>query len=181
MRLQKTEYKTETMTLEEYLKLAKNDETVYSTAAQRMLRAIGEPEKIDTSKDPKLSRLFGNRTIRRYKAFEAFYGLENVVSRIVSFFQHAAQNLEESRQILYFLGPVGSAKSSLAETLKSLMEREPIYILADEHGNLSPVNESPLSICGVELLKENGINVKNLVIPSPWATKRLKEYSGDSI
>lgn len=179
MKLQKQEYNTEKMSLEEYLKLAKKDSSVYDSPAIRMLKAIGEPEKIDTAKEPKLSRIFGNRTIRRYKVFEDFYGLEDVVARIVSFFQHAAQNLEESRQILYLLGPVGSAKSSLVERLKSLIEKEPIYILADKDGNLSPIQESPLGIVGEALLKENGIDVKNLVIPSPWATKRLKEYKGD--
>lgn len=181
MKLIKTSKQSEKMSLEEYLRLAKKDASVYATAADRILRAIGEPEKIDTTKDPKLSRIFGNRIIRRYRAFEDFYGLEDVVSRIVSFFQHASQNLEESRQILYLLGPVGSAKSSIVERLKSLMEQEPIYILADEKGNPSPINESPLSICGHDILKDNGIKIKrsDLVIPSPWATKRLQEYNGD--
>jgi serine protein kinase len=181
MKLQLAEYNIEKMSLEEYLKLAKKDSSVYDSPATRMLKAIGEPEKIDTSKNPKLSRIFGNRTIRRYKEFEDFYGLEDVVARIVSFFQHAAQNLEESRQILYLLGPVGSAKSSLVERLKSLMEKAPIYILADHEGNPSPINESPLSVCGVDVLKSAGLNINksNIVIPSPWATKRLKEYKGD--
>lgn len=179
MKLQKAEYAVETMSLEDYLKLAKKDPSVYDSPATRMLKAIGKPEKIDTSKTPELSRIFGNRVIRKYSAFKDFYGLEDVVARIVSFFQHAAQNLEESRQILYLLGPVGSAKSSLVERLKSLMEKEPIYILADKDGNASPINESPLSICGEEILKAEGIKAKNLVIPSPWATKRIKEYKGD--
>ncbi len=178
MKLQKKEYESETMSLEAYLKLAKKDASVLNSAAQRMLRAIGEPVKVDTSKDARLSRIFGNRTVRRYAVFSEFYGLEDVIARIVSFFQHAAQNLEESRQILYLLGPVGSAKSSLAERLKSLMEKEPIYILADADGDASPIHESPLGICGDEILKECGISVP-ITIPSPWATKRLKEYKGD--
>jgi serine protein kinase len=178
MKIQKKEYDVETMSLEAYLKLAQKDSSVYDTAAQRMLKAIGTPTKVDTSKDPRLSRIFGNRTIRTYEAFSDFYGLEDVVSRIVSFFQHASQNLEESRQILYLLGPVGSAKSSLAERLKSLMEKEPIYILADAEGNPSPIHESPLGICGVEILKQFDIETPT-VVPSPWATKRLKEYKGD--
>lgn len=178
MKLQKKEYDIEVMSLENYLKLAKKDSSVLDSAAQRMLKAIGEPIKKDTSKDPRLSRIFGNRKIRSYEAFSDFYGLEDVISRIVSFFQHAAQNLEESRQILYLLGPVGSAKSSLVERLKSLMEKEPIYILADSEGNASPIHESPLGICGKEILAEAGIDVPT-VIPSPWATKRLKEYKGD--
>jgi len=104
--------------------------------------------------------------------------MEDVIARIVGFFQHASQDLEESRQILYLLGPVGSAKSSLVERLKSLMEKEPIYILADAEGRASPIHESPLGVCGQEILKDVGIHTQ-CVIPSPWATKRLKEYAGD--
>jgi serine protein kinase len=178
MKLQKSEYTSETMSLEAYLKLAKKDATVFASPAERMLKAIGVPEKVDTTKTPRLSRIFGNRSVRKYEEFSDFYGLEDVVARIVSFFQHSAQNLEESRQILYLLGPVGSAKSSLVERLKALMEKEPIYVLADAEGNLSPIQESPFGICGKSLLKENGIKAQ-CVIPSPWATKRLKEYKGD--
>jgi len=180
MKLQKNEYKTEKMTLEAYLKLAQKDASVYATPAERLLKAIGKPTKLDTSKaeDKRLSRIFGNRTIKVYDAFKNFYGLADVVNRIVSFLVHASQNLEESRQILYLLGPVGSAKSSLVETLKALMEKEPIYILADEHGNPSPIHESPLGICGKDILDPLKIKA-HLVIPSPWATKRLKEYEGD--
>ncbi len=178
MKLQKKEYNMEVMSIEDYLKLAQKDSSVLDSAAQRMLKAIGDPVKKDTSKDPRLSRIFGNRVIRTYEAFSNFYGLEDVVARIISFFQHAAQNLEESRQILYLLGPVGSAKSSLVECLKSLMEKEPIYILADSEGNASPIHESPLGICGDDILKDLKIEAST-VIPSPWATKRLKEYKGD--
>jgi serine protein kinase len=184
MKLQKSEYQSETMSLEAYLNLAKKDASVYDSPAERMLKAIGEPIKLDTSKTTskdkgnRLGRIFGNRTVRKYDAFSDFYGLEDVIARIVSFFQHASQNLEESRQILYLLGPVGSAKSSLVERLKSLMEKEPIYILADEKGEPSPIHENPLGVCGAELVKELKLKA-NLVIPSPWATKRLKEYKGD--
>ena len=41
--------------------------------------------------------------------------MEDAVENIVSFFRHAAQGLEEKKQILYLLGPVGGGKSSLAE------------------------------------------------------------------
>jgi DNA replication protein DnaC len=48
-------------------------------------------------------------------AFKDFYGMEDTIERIVGFFRHAAQGLEERKQILYLLGPVGGGKSSLAE------------------------------------------------------------------
>ena len=82
---------------------------------------MGEPEVVDTSRDPVLSRIFSNKLIKRYKAFEEFYGMEDAIQQIVSYFRHAAQGLEEKKQILYLLGPVGGGKSSLAERLKALI------------------------------------------------------------
>ncbi|MGD8830791.1 MAG: PrkA family serine protein kinase, partial [Pseudomonadales bacterium] len=127
----------EELTLQEYLELCKEDSSAYATAAERLLLAIGEPEFVDTSKDPRLSRIFSNKIIKRYPAFNEFYGMEEAIEQIVSFFRHAAQGLEERKQILYLLGPVGGGKSSLAEKLKALMQRMPFYAIAG-----SPVNES---------------------------------------
>ena len=126
-------------------KSCRDDPMLYATAAERLLAAIGEPEMVDTAKDARLGRIFMNRTIRVYPAFAEFYGMEETIERIVGFFRHAAQGLEERKQIMYLLGPVGGGKSSLAERLKALMEVHPIYVLkaGDE---LSPVFESPLGL-----------------------------------
>ena len=170
----------EEMSLLEFLDLCKNDPSVYASPAERMLKAIGEPELVDTKKDSRLSRIFNNRVIRVYPAFKNFFGIEDAIENIVSFFRHAAQGLEESKQVLYLLGPVGSSKSTLAEKLKSLMEEQPVYVLKD-----SPVFENPLSLFDVGrhgdmLSTEYGIPVTALrTIPSPWAVERLKEYKGD--
>ena len=176
-------YKDEVMSLSDFLTSAASDPSLYASPAERMLKAIGEPELVDTSKTPRLSRIFSNRTIRVYKAFSDFYGLEEVVESIVSFFKYAAQGLEESRQILYLLGPVGSAKSSLAERLKELMEEEPIYVLAVKDGDRvvrSPINESPLGLFDVSQANDLGIPESALKLkPSPWALKRLQEFDGD--
>ena len=176
-------------TVDEYLKLCKEDPATYSSAAERMVKAIGEPEVVDTSKDPRLSRIFSNRTVRIYPAFKEFYGMEDAVERIVGYFRHAAQGLEERKQILYLLGPVGGGKSSLAERLKELMELHPIYALAYEPQNapleISPVFESPLGLFSDsdirELLeKDYGIDKRYFNnIMSPWAIKRLKDADGD--
>ena len=119
----------EEFSLQEYLDLCKNDTTTYASAAERLLIAIGEPELVDTSKDPRLSRIFSNKVIKRYPEFDEFYGMEDCIDQMVSFFKHAAQGLEEKKQILYLLGPVGGGKSSLAEKLKQLMEKVPFYSL----------------------------------------------------
>lgn len=172
--------KEEEFSLEEYLALCKNDPTIYASAAERMLMAIGEPQKIDTREDTRLSRLFANKVIKVYPAFKEFYGAEEAIEQIVSYFRHAAQGLEEKKQILYLLGPVGGGKSSIAERLKQLMEQVPFYAIKG-----SPVNESPLGLFdydedGAILEEQYGIARRYLKpILSPWAVKRLHEYNGD--
>ena len=174
------ETRQEEMSLQEYLDLCKKDPSAYANSAERMLAAIGEPEVVDTSRDPRMSRIFSNKLIKRYPAFEEFYGMEEAIEQIVSYFRHAAQGLEEKKQILYLLGPVGGGKSSLAEKLKQLMERIPFYAIKG-----SPVFESPLGLFNPEedgqiLTEEYGIPGRYLkFIMSPWAVKRLHEYGGD--
>lgn len=164
----------------EYLEICRTDKSAYANAAERMLLAIGKPEYIDTSKDDRLSRLFANKIIKRYPAFAEFFGLEEVIENIVAYLQHAAQGLEEEKQILYLLGPVGGGKSSIAEKLKELIENIPFYALKD-----SPVFESPLGLFsynedGNILQSEYGIDKRYLRnVMSPWAVKRLHEYNGD--
>ena len=170
----------EEYSLQEYLELCKTDPTAYATAAERLLMAIGKPELVDTSLDPRLSRIFSNKVIKRYPAFADFHGMEDAIEHIVSFFKHAAQGLEERKQILYLLGPVGGGKSSLAEKLKELMQQVPFYAIKG-----SPVFESPLGLFnatedGAILEEDFGIPRRYLnSIISPWAVKRLHEYNGD--
>ncbi|CAG0958849.1 hypothetical protein RHDC4_00571 [Rhodocyclaceae bacterium] len=170
----------EEMSLQEYLELCKRDRTAYASVAERMLLAIGEPELVDTRTDPRLSRIFANKIIKLYPAFREFYGMEEVIENIVAYFRHAAQGLEEKKQLLYLLGPVGGGKSSLAEKLKSLIEHVPFYAVKG-----SPVHESPLGLFNPEedgpILEEDfGIPRRYLnTVMSPWAVKRLHEFNGD--
>ena len=172
------------MTISEYLEACRDDPTYFAGPAERLLSAIGEPMTVDTSKDARLSRIFMNRTIRTYPAFSEFYGMEETIERIVAFFRHAAQGLEERKQILYLLGPVGGGKSSLAERLKALMEVNPIYVLK-AGDQLSPVFESPLSLFDPEKMgdlieKRYNIQRRRLTgLMSPWCLKRLDEFGGD--
>lgn len=172
--------KEEEFTLDEFLQLCKQDKSCYASAAERLLMAIGEPETIDTAQDPRLSRIFSNRVINRYPAFKDFHGMEDAIDQIVSYLKHSAQGLEERKQIIYLLGPVGGGKSSIAEKLKSLMQNVPIYRLKG-----SPVNDHPLCLFdasedGDIIEREYGIAKRYInTIMSPWAVKRLHEYGGD--
>ena len=170
----------EELSIQDYLTICKTDPTAYATVAERMLCAIGEPELVDTRTDPRLSRIFANKILRRYPTFGDLFGMEEAIENIVSYFRHAAQGLEEKKQILYLLGPVGGGKSSLAERLKYLIEKIPVYAIKD-----SPVHESPLGLFNpdedAQLLQDDyGIPRRYLnTIMSPWAVKRLHEFGGD--
>jgi serine protein kinase len=172
------------MSLEDYLKSCAREPMAYASASERMLAAIGEPEIVDTSHDSRLGRIFMNRSIRVYPSFADFYGMEETIERIVGYFRHAAQGLEERKQVLYLLGPVGGGKSSLAERLKLLMEKLPIYVLKAGK-EISPVFETPIGLfdpirMGDTLEKNYKIPKRRLTgLASPWALKRLDEFGGD--
>jgi len=185
------QHKAEEMSITEYLEKCKSDHAYYASAPERMLMAIGDPVIVDTRKDDRLSRIFSNRKIKTYPdSFGDFYGAEDTIEAIVSYFKHAAQGLEEAKQVLYLLGPVGGGKSSISERLKELMERVPIYVLKAfnkelDKWEISPIYESPLGLFSVEddgdiLEEEYGIDKRYLrYIMSPWAVKRLEEVDGD--
>ena len=184
--------KPEVMTLDAYLDLCKADKMAYATAAERMVAAIGQPKVVDTSEDPRLSRIHSNKKVRVYTAFEDFYGAEDAIERLAAYFRHAAAGLEESKQILYLKGPVGGGKSSIVERLKSLMEKHPIYVLHDASEKdpelaTSPVLESPLGLFDkndpsqMAVMNEIGIpsNYLNQTVLSGWAQQKLLEFNGD--
>ncbi|MCM2344503.1 MAG: PrkA family serine protein kinase [Alphaproteobacteria bacterium] len=196
----KAEEKEVSLSLNEYLELCKTDKSAYASAAQRLLKAIGEPKIVDTSMDPQLRQVFSNRKIPVYDAFKDFYGMEDTISQVMAFLRSAAQGLEEGKQVLYLLGPVGSAKSSLAERLKDLMEEEPFYTLAVEvegpNGEkvmeYSPVNENVFGLFSALPKRKDGKTWAEVVeatykVPqrqmkhfaSPWLVQKLEEFGND--
>ncbi len=165
----------ETMSLGDYLEKSKSDSLMYANTAERLLAAIGNPEMVDTKKNDRLSRVFSNEIIPMYKAFSDIYGIETTIRDLVAFVKHAAQGLEERKQILYLLGPVGSSKSTIVFILKRLFESIPFYAIKG-----SPVFDNPLSVFSKQDSKELGIPERYFnTIPSPWLVKRLTELNGD--
>lgn len=168
------------LSLQEYVDGLESTPEFHATIAERLLKAIGEPRIFDTSKDERMGRIFLNKTIKVYDSFKDFYGIEDVIERIVNFLTYASQGLEERKQILYLLGPVGGGKSSLAEYIKILAEKEPIYVLATDK-EISPIFESPLGLFYSPEYRDR-LPIPSRKVPSfcsPWAAKRLHEFGGD--
>lgn len=168
------------MSLETYLELCKKDPAAYANPWERLLKAIGEPQIIDYAKEPTLRSVFEGLPMPRYPGFADFYGMEEAIKQVVAFVRSAAQGGEESKQILYLLGPVGGGKSSLAKRITELMEHEPFYAIKD-----SPVFDNPLALFDVQrhgalLHDAYGIDPHYLKSKlSPWAIQKLQEYNGD--
>src|SRR3990167_6312181 len=107
--------------------------------------------EIQDSEDPRIKRLYKDESIKVYNFFaDEFFGIEKTIAQIVRYFHAASLKGEESRQVLYLMGPVGSGKSSLIEKLhRGLEESEPVYAIEG-----CPMFEEPLHLIPLHLRKE---------------------------
>jgi serine protein kinase len=136
-----------------YLEKVKEDPTVAKLAHARVYDVIMKPgfRDIHESGDPHVKRLYKDEALRVYNFFsDEFFGIEKTIAQIVRYFHAASLKGEESRQVLYFMGPVGSGKSSLAEKLhRGLEAAEPFYGIEG-----CPMFEEPLHLIPRHLRKE---------------------------
>ncbi|HOQ17091.1 MAG TPA: PrkA family serine protein kinase [Defluviitaleaceae bacterium] len=164
----------------DYLEIVKENPEVAVLAHERIYKLLIEPgvEVIKTEEDPRLRRIYGNDIIKRYNFFkEDFFGIDRVLMKIVRYFHSAAMRGEESRQVLYLVGPVGSGKSSIIEAIKKLLESSPpIYALEG-----CPIREEPLHLIPHHLrdLFEKELKVKIEGDLCPVCSYRLQhEFEG---
>ena len=140
-------------TLLDYLAIIKRNPRAEMLAHQRLYELLTAPgvETIHTEEQPRLKRIYGNDTIKRYRYFQNdFFGIDVSIMKIMRYFQAAALRGEESRQVLYLVGPVGAGKSSLMEALKQALEKSPpIYVIKS-----CPLRESPLHLIPPHLRPE---------------------------
>ena len=129
----------------EYLDILKEDPSIYKLAHERIYDLLMEPgvEHIKTEEDARLMRIYGKEVLKRYEYFKKdFFGIDQTIMKIARYFCSAAMKGEESRQVLYLVGPVGAGKSSLIDAIKRLLENSPaIYTLEG-----CPMREEPLHL-----------------------------------
>jgi len=142
-----------TGTFLEYLDVVRADPRIPKLAHFRMHEMISQPghHHITATDDPKVKRLFGDEPVKVFDFFaDSFFGIERVTAQIARYFHSAALKGEESRQVLYLMGPVGSGKSSLAERLKQGLEESPAFYALEG----CPMNEEPLHLIPRHLRRE---------------------------
>ncbi|NDB85690.1 MAG: serine protein kinase, partial [Alphaproteobacteria bacterium] len=97
--------------------------------------------------DPRKFKIFDGDNVRVYKYFEnEFFGMENVVAKVMSFLYSAAHGGEESRQVLLFMGPVGAGKSALTEHIKKALDGKKYYHLKGDPHRGEPLQLIPRSL-----------------------------------
>lgn len=137
----------------EYLELVRDGKVNPMLAHERIYDMISRPgaDEINLETDARLGRIFKNKKLKHYRFFaDEFYGMEETIAAVVRYYHSASLRGEESRQVLYLVGPVGSGKSSLAEKLKAGLEQlPPIYTIDG-----CPMFEEPLHLIPRHLRKE---------------------------
>src|SRR6516164_9535704 len=162
-----------------YLEKVKADPPVSKLSHARLYDTIMKAgvRDIHENSDARVKRLYKDESIKLYDFFtDEFFGIEKTVSQIVRYFHAASLKGEESRQVLYLMGPVGSGKSSLVEKLhRGLEESEPIYAIEG-----CPMFEEPLHLIPRHLRKEFekmlGVHIEGDLCPT--CRFRLKEEFG---
>lgn len=168
-------------TLLDYLTIVKENPGLAVLSHQRMYELLIKSgvDTIKTEENPRLKRIYGNDTIKRYNFFlSKFFGIDKSIMKIMRYFHSAAMKGEESRQVLYLVGPVGAGKSSIMEALKQALEMSPpIYMLRD-----CPMREEPLHLIPKHLRPqfEELLGVKIEGDLCPICRYRLKhEFNGE--
>src|SRR5262245_19987590 len=166
-------------TLLEYLELVRADPSITKLSHARvyeMVMRTGAHDILETD-EPRVKRLYKDESLKVYDFFgDEFFGIEKTISHIVRYFPSASLKGEESRQVLYLMGPVGSGKSALSEKLQRGLESlDPVYAIDG-----CPMNEEPLHLIPRHLRKEFekmlGVHVEGDLCPV--CRFRLKEEYG---
>src|SRR5260370_21609907 len=133
-------------TLLEYLEWVKSAPIMTKLSQARiydLIFSMGLHPLHDTD-DPRTKRLYKDEPLKVFNFFsEEFFGIERTIAQIVRYFHSASLKGEESRQVLYLMGPVGSGKSSLVERIQRGLEQlgliYPIARCPPHHDPLHPL------------------------------------------
>lgn len=129
----------------DYLEIVKENPDLAKLAHKRMYDIIIQKgyQLLKPEENPRVRKIYGNEMIKKYDFFKNdFFGIDKVLMKIINYFYSASMKGEESRQVLYLVGPVGAGKSSLVDSLKKALEAsDPIYVLKG-----CPMNEEPLHL-----------------------------------
>ena len=158
----------------EYLEVVKNNPDIVKTAHKRLYDCIVDHGvEVMNDSDPRKLKIFEGENVKVYDYFKSqFFGMENVISKLMRFLASASKRGEESRQVLLLMGPVGAGKSDLTEHIKRSLEGSTFF-----HLDGDPQRGEPLQLIPRNLREkfENVLGVKIEGDISPIARYLLME------
>lgn len=164
----------------EYLELVRENPAIHKLAHKRLFDMINDQGmvEVDLEQDPRMKRIFKGEKLKQYNFFsDEFFGMEKTINQIVRYFHSASLKGEESRQVLYLVGPVGSGKSSLVERVKKGLEQLPPFYAIEG----CPMFEEPLHLVPRHLRREFskmlGVDIEGDLCPV-CRYKLKEEYQG---
>lgn len=127
----------------DYLEYVKENPEIVKTSHKRLYDCIVDfGVDVMSDSDPRKKNIFGGDNIKVYNYFKSqFFGMENVISKLMRFLSSAAKRGEESRQVLLLMGPVGAGKSDLTEHIKRSLEGSTYF-----HIDGDPQRGEPLQV-----------------------------------
>ena len=164
----------------DYLEILKKDKDIAKLSHKRIYDIIIEKgySLLKPEENLRVKKIYANETIKSYNFFNSdFFGIDKTIMKIVNYFYSAAMKGEEAKQVLYLIGPVGSGKSSIVDSIKKALEKDSdIFALKG-----CPMAEEPLHLIPSHLRhhfeEELGIQIEGELCPV--CRYRLKEeYSG---
>ena len=129
----------------DYLDIVSKDPSIVKWSHKRLYDSIVSHgiSSMDDA-DPRKHKLFDGESVKIYDYFDSeFFGVENVVAKLMRFLRSASLKGEESRQILLLMGPVGAGKSALTEHIKRVLEGESYYHLKGDPQKGEPLHLIP--------------------------------------
>ena len=132
----------------EYLELVKDNPSLTKLAHKRLCDAIDRHGiEVMPESDPRCRKIFNSDKVKIYNYFKQdFFGMENVIGKLMRFLKSASLRGEESRQILLLMGPVGAGKSALTEHIKASLEGERYFHLKSDPQRGEPLHLIPRSL-----------------------------------
>src|SRR2546428_3427381 len=137
----------------EYLEMVRDDPSIPKLSHARLhdtIMRVGTQDILE-SDDQRVKRLYKDESLKVFNFFrDEFFGIEKTVGQIVRYFHSASLKGEESRQVLYLMGPVGLGNGCLVEKLQRGLEAsDQVYTIES-----CPMFEEPLHLIPRHLRKE---------------------------
>ena len=132
----------------DYLELVKENPDITKTSHKRLYDCIiSHGVEIMQDSDPRKYCIFQGDNVKIYDYFkDYFFGMEDVISKLMRFLDSASKRGEESRQVLLLMGPVGAGKSDLTEHIKKALEGETFYHITGDPQRGEPLQLVPRSL-----------------------------------